>query len=318
MALSDKNIVITPNKGNTSDPQIVFSAADANTTAQQITVKAYPTSNGTLSFEASNGQLFSITNSFVGTIFSVNDISGIPSIEVQDTGDVKIAQYGGNIYLGGSTAVKIPVGTTAQQPSSPVAGMLRFSSSNTSFEGYNGTTWGTIGGATISDDTSTSATYYPVFVTATTGSASTVKISSTKLNYNPSTGTFTSNTVTSNTITSKVVVANTYTENYSSPSISTNTLTLDLSAAGVFNVSLNANITTLTLQNIPTSGNVVNFILIFTADGTSRSVTWPASFKWVDGTAPSISSGLNKKDVFTFFTTDNGTSWNAFISGQGI
>ena len=188
MALTDKNILITPNVGNTADPQIVFSAADANTTAQQITVKAYPTSNGTLSFEASNGQLFSITNSMTGTIFSVNDVSGIPSIEVLDTGDVKIAQYGGNILLGGTTAVKIPVGTTAQQPSSPTAGMLRFSSSNTSFEGYNGTTWGTIGGATISDDNTTNATYYPVFVTANTGSASTVKVSSSKLSYNPSSG----------------------------------------------------------------------------------------------------------------------------------
>jgi hypothetical protein len=47
-----------------------------------------------------NGQLFSVTDSMTGTIFSANDISGIPSIEVLDTGLVKIAQYSGNVVLG--------------------------------------------------------------------------------------------------------------------------------------------------------------------------------------------------------------------------
>lgn len=60
---------------------------------------------GTLSFEGSVGQLFSITNSMTGTIFSVNDISGIPSIEVLDTGVVKIAQYGGFVSYGVSAGL---------------------------------------------------------------------------------------------------------------------------------------------------------------------------------------------------------------------
>jgi hypothetical protein len=38
-----------------------------------------------------------------GTIFSANDVSGIPSIEVLDTGMVKLGQYGGNIVLGSGT-----------------------------------------------------------------------------------------------------------------------------------------------------------------------------------------------------------------------
>jgi len=103
MALSDKNIVITPNIGSSNDPQIVFSGADATTGAQNITAKVYPTTNGTLSFEGSAGQLFSITNSFTGTIFSVNDVSGIPSIEVFDTGEVRLAQYNGFVSVLNST-----------------------------------------------------------------------------------------------------------------------------------------------------------------------------------------------------------------------
>ena len=100
MANTDKNIVITPNIGSTADPSIVFSGADATTGAQNITLKAYPTNSGTLSFEGSAGQLFSVTNSLTGTIFSVNDVSGIPSIEVVDTGTIKLAQYSGNVGIG--------------------------------------------------------------------------------------------------------------------------------------------------------------------------------------------------------------------------
>lgn len=100
MALTDKNIVITPNVGQTDNPKIVFSGADATTSAQDITLRVYATNNGTLSFEGSAGQLFSIANTLTGTIFSVNDISGIPSIEVLDTGLIKLAQYSGNVLIG--------------------------------------------------------------------------------------------------------------------------------------------------------------------------------------------------------------------------
>lgn len=112
MAHSDKNIVITPNVGSTTaDPQIVFSGANASLGPQNITLRAYPTSNGTLSFEGSAGQLFSITNSLSGTIFSVNDVSGIPSIEVLDTGVVKLAEFSGFVAYGVSPAVSA-AGTT--------------------------------------------------------------------------------------------------------------------------------------------------------------------------------------------------------------
>ena len=111
MAHSDKNIIITPSIGSTTaDPQIVFSGADATLGPQNITLRAYPTSSGTLSFEGSAGQLFSITNSLTGTIFSVNDVSGIPSIEVLDTGTVRLAQYNGNVGIGTATpATKLDI-----------------------------------------------------------------------------------------------------------------------------------------------------------------------------------------------------------------
>ena len=112
MSNLDKNIVITPNVGATDDPKIVFSAANTTANAQNITMRAYPTSNGTLSFEGSAGQLFSITNQLTGTLFSVNDISGIPSIEVLDTGRVNLAQYNGTVVIGANTSANASTSNT--------------------------------------------------------------------------------------------------------------------------------------------------------------------------------------------------------------
>lgn len=39
----------------------------------------------------------------------------------------------------------LPVGTTAQRDATPQAGYIRFNSDFTSFEGYNGSSWGSIG-----------------------------------------------------------------------------------------------------------------------------------------------------------------------------
>lgn len=47
--------------------------------------------------------------------------------------------------------------------------------------------WGTVG-ATITNDTTTNATYYPVWANATSGSLTTAYITSTKFSFNPSTG----------------------------------------------------------------------------------------------------------------------------------
>jgi hypothetical protein len=126
MANSDKNILITPNiSSSTGDPTITFSGANASVGPQNIYARVYPTSNGTLSFEGSAGQLFSITNNLTGTIFSVNDISGMPSIEVLDTGTVKIAQYSGNVLMGGTATdgvSKLQVTGSANVSSLRIAG----------------------------------------------------------------------------------------------------------------------------------------------------------------------------------------------------
>jgi hypothetical protein len=40
----------------------------------------------------------------------------------------------------------MPTGTTGERDGTPAAGYLRFNTSNTTFEGYNGSAWGSVGG----------------------------------------------------------------------------------------------------------------------------------------------------------------------------
>ena len=105
-------------------------------------------------------------------------------------------------------------------------------------------------------------------------------------------------------------------EQYSNATISAGTLTLNLSLSPIYNVTLDSNITTITLTNLPASSSqMIGFSLVFTADGTGRSVVWPVSFKWPNGVAPTISSVNGKKDIFTFVSFDSGTNWQGIIVG---
>jgi hypothetical protein len=111
MANTYKNIIITPNIGNTADPKIDFQGG--NTSVNSIvSLFVYPDANGTLSFEGSAGQLFSITNDLSNSLFAVSDVSGIPSLEIFANGLVSAIPYGGNVVFGNSTA-SVLVNSTA-------------------------------------------------------------------------------------------------------------------------------------------------------------------------------------------------------------
>lgn len=89
--------------------------------------------------------------------------------------------------LVGTDAMLIPKGNTAARPTG-VAGYLRFNTQTGEFEGYNGTAWASVGGAAISNDTTTSTNIYPISAAATSGTAATVYTSNAKFLYKPSTG----------------------------------------------------------------------------------------------------------------------------------
>ena len=118
----------------------------------------------------------------------------------------------GNASFTATSAVLLAKGTTAQQPAG-VAGYLRFNTDTTQFEGYNGTAWSSVGGAAISNDTTTATNVYPLFAAATSGSATTVYTGNAKLLYKPSTGEFTSSVLTAGNgiVVNSKTVATSYT-----------------------------------------------------------------------------------------------------------
>jgi hypothetical protein len=70
--------------------------------ASTITIRML--NSDAISFSGNSGQLFSITDSMTGTIFAVNDISGVPSIEVYDTGEVRLAETFGYVRIPNATS----------------------------------------------------------------------------------------------------------------------------------------------------------------------------------------------------------------------
>lgn len=95
MANSDKNIRIQPNRNSTLFPKITFTGQSNN----PITLNVLD--DNSISFEGSAGQLFSINNNLSsGYIFSVNDISGLPSFRINADGTVGIAEFYGNVGIG--------------------------------------------------------------------------------------------------------------------------------------------------------------------------------------------------------------------------
>jgi hypothetical protein len=52
-----------------------------------------------------------------------------------------------DLTMTGTGQIKVPAGTDAQKSGSPSAGMFRFNTTINRFEGYNGSSWGSLGGA---------------------------------------------------------------------------------------------------------------------------------------------------------------------------
>ena len=99
-------------------------------------------------------------------------------------------------------------------------------------------------------------------------------------------------------------------ETYGSPAISSGSLTLDLDSANNFYTSLNADITSISITNVPNSTVEAYFKLELISDGTARAITWPNSFTWLSGTVPAVPSTNGAKTVLIGYTNDGGANWS--------
>jgi hypothetical protein len=94
-----QDILITPGSG---EPQILFRGSGTTDTAVELNVmSSYESATGSgtaLLFEGQEGLLFGVTDNLSsGTIFSVADITGLPALEYNADGELKLGEYAQNI-----------------------------------------------------------------------------------------------------------------------------------------------------------------------------------------------------------------------------
>ena len=199
-------------------------------------------------------------------------------------------------------------------------------------------TWTTpFAGITVTDDTTTNATRYPLFTSATTGTITGNNTSSTKFSFNPSTGVLSTVGLTSTgaityggiTLTNAVtgtgkmvldttptiatpVLTNPTVTSYieTSPTqvtVGTGTTALDttLSAGTVLRYILTASQATTFTMPTATAGK--SFILILTQAASGLTTATFTSVKFPGGTAPTITATASAVDILTFVA--NGTNW---------
>ena len=137
MATSDRDIIITPNRSQSSNPKIEFkgggTAAGSASTITMVAI-AKTSHEGAVEFQDVDGDTiaaFSEVNT--GSLFSVTDDSGKVRIDVSDTGIIDTGLNSG--------ALGFPVGTSTERPDNPQAGYTRWNSANSELEVYNGSEW---------------------------------------------------------------------------------------------------------------------------------------------------------------------------------
>jgi hypothetical protein len=167
-------------------------------------------------------------------------------------------------------------------------------------------TWTTpFAGLTITDNTSSSSTYYPALTTATSGTITAANTSSTKLSYVPSTGTLTVTNISAG-LTNPTVTN--YTETLFTV---TGSATLALTNGTVQKVTTSGS-TTITLPSSVTGKSFTVIVSYAAAD----AITWAggSTLKWAGGVTPTPTSATGKFDIFNFY--QDGTNTYGSIFGQ--
>ena len=72
--------------------------------------------------------------------------AGVTTSSLTSLGTLTALNVNGNIDCTGTGYLQLPSGTDAQRPGSPAEGMLRWNDTSNTFEGYDGTAWGALGG----------------------------------------------------------------------------------------------------------------------------------------------------------------------------
>src|SRR5210317_483331 len=103
---------------NTADGKLFFHRDDttiqslfATNTLNTGSLIVYKSGSTVVDIQGSQGQLFSIVDSLSGSLMSVNDISGLPIMEVFSDDKVVMGEYGANTLV--VTGSKVGIGTAS-------------------------------------------------------------------------------------------------------------------------------------------------------------------------------------------------------------
>jgi hypothetical protein len=247
------------------------------------------------------------------------------------TGVVAIANGGTNSSSATPTAGAVPYGTGTA---------YAFTLAGTSGQvltsaGAGAPTWATPANyATVTDDTTTNATRYPLFAAVTTGDLTAEFTSSTRLQFNPSTGALTTTSLTptnalgiayggtgATTLAAASIATYTGTETLTNKTFTNPTVTNYVEtvvAIGNSGTTQTIALTSGTVQTVTMTGNCTftmptatagkSFILIATQDATGSRTAVFTSVKWPGGTAPTLTTTASTgRDILTFVA--DGTNW---------
>ena len=180
-------------------------------------------------------------------------------------------------------------------------------------------TWSTPATAvTLSDDTTTAATRYPLFASATSGSASTIYTSSTKYQYNPSTGVLTA-TQFSGSGAGLTSIPNSALTN-SSVTVGSTAISLggtSTTLAGLTSVTSTTFVGALTgnASTATTATTATNATNTAITDNTSSSATWyPTIVSTTTGNLPLTTSSTK----LSFVPSTGALTASAFIANESI
>ena len=88
--------------------------------------------------------------------------------------------------------------------------------------------------------------------------------------------------------------------------------------ANVYYIELGSSQTLTLAAGVTTTSTAYSLSLIIKNTTAGVTMTFPASVKWPNGTRPTEDTGLNKTNLWTLITYDQGTSWLGFLAGRGF
>ena len=81
----------------------------------------------------------------------------------------------------------------------------------------------------------------------------------------------------------------------------------------VTEITFSASITSLAHTGAKASGTVNQWLLVFVADNTARTVVWPSTYRWPGGVAPTLTSTNTKRDIIQFISYDGASTSSGVV-----